>query len=69
MDTLLIDTDLYSYVTSSNPTRGAPYQPHLQGKNGSEQEFDGAPILRRLSDLLKFNEFGIGDGHALGLQQ
>ena len=36
---------------------------------GSEQEFDGAPILCRLSDLLKFDEFGIGDGHAFGLQQ
>jgi hypothetical protein len=36
---------------------------------GSEQEFDGAPILCRLSDLLKFNEFGVGDGHAFGLQQ
>jgi hypothetical protein len=35
---------------------------------GSEQEFD-APILCRLSDLLKFNEFGVGDGHAFGLQQ
>ncbi len=36
---------------------------------GSEQEFDEAPILCRLSDLLKFNEFGIGDSHAFGLQQ
>jgi len=38
-------------------------------KSGSEQEFDGAPILCRLFDLLKFNEFGIGDGHAFGFQQ
>jgi hypothetical protein len=36
---------------------------------GSEQEFDGGPILCRLSELLKFNEFGIGDGHAFCLQQ
>jgi len=47
--------------------------PHLYSKNnhktGSEQEFDERPILCRLSDLLKFNEFGIGDGHAFGLQQ
>jgi hypothetical protein len=37
--------------------------------NGSEQEFDGSPILCCLSNLLKFYEFGIGHGHALGLQQ
>ena len=31
MATLMVDTDVYSYVTSSNPTRGAPYRPHLEG--------------------------------------
>src|ERR1017187_7343390 len=31
MATLMVDTDVYSYVTSSNPARGAPYKPHLQG--------------------------------------
>ena len=36
---------------------------------GSEQEFDGAPILSCFPDFLKFNEFGIGHGHAFGLQQ
>jgi hypothetical protein len=36
---------------------------------GSEQEFDREPILCRLSDLLKFDKFGIGDGHPFGLQQ
>jgi len=49
----------------------APQQPlrNWKGKAGSEQEFDGAAILCRLSDLLKFNEFGIGHDHAFGLQQ
>ncbi len=31
MTTRLIDTDVYSYITSSNPKRGLPYQPHLRG--------------------------------------
>jgi tRNA(fMet)-specific endonuclease VapC len=31
MGTLMVDTDVYSYVTSTNPARGAPYAPHLQG--------------------------------------
>jgi predicted nucleic acid-binding protein len=31
MATLLVDTDVYSYVTSTNSKRGAPYAPHLQG--------------------------------------
>lgn len=31
MATLMVDTDVYSYVTSTNPTRGAPYKPHLEG--------------------------------------
>lgn len=31
MATLMVDTDVYSYVTSTNPTRGAPYTPHLEG--------------------------------------
>jgi tRNA(fMet)-specific endonuclease VapC len=30
--TLLVDTDVYSYVTSTNPRRGAPYKPHLEGQ-------------------------------------
>jgi hypothetical protein len=38
-------------------------------KKGSEREFDEGPILRRFPDMLKFNEFGIGHGHAFGLQQ
>ena len=29
----MVDTDVYSYLTSSNPNRGAPYKPHLEGKN------------------------------------
>jgi tRNA(fMet)-specific endonuclease VapC len=33
MDTVIVDTDVYSYLTSSNPNRGAPYKPHLVGKN------------------------------------
>jgi tRNA(fMet)-specific endonuclease VapC len=31
MATLMVDTDVYSYVTSTNPRRGAPYKPHLEG--------------------------------------
>src|ERR1700730_17493995 len=31
--------------------------------HGSEQEFDEAPILCRLSDLLKLNEFGVCEWH------
>ena len=31
MGTLMIDTDVYSYITSSNAARGAPYKPHLEG--------------------------------------
>jgi predicted nucleic acid-binding protein len=31
MATLMVDTDVYSYLTSSNPNRGLPYRPHLQG--------------------------------------
>jgi predicted nucleic acid-binding protein len=28
----MLDTDVYSYVTSTDPRRGAPYTPHLQGQ-------------------------------------
>jgi hypothetical protein len=38
-------------------------------KTGSEQEFEGAAILRGFLGLLKFDEFSIGHGHAFGLQQ
>src|SRR6266404_8555325 len=31
MARIMVDTDVYSYVTSSNPTRGAPYRVHLDG--------------------------------------
>ena len=31
MATILVDTDVYSYITSSNRKRGEPYKPHLQG--------------------------------------
>lgn len=31
MATLMVDTDVYSYVTSTNPTRGVPYKRHLEG--------------------------------------
>jgi tRNA(fMet)-specific endonuclease VapC len=31
MAILMVDTDVYSYLTSSNPNRAAPYQPHLRG--------------------------------------
>ena len=31
MASILVDTDVYSYVTSSNPARGAPYKVHLDG--------------------------------------
>jgi len=36
---------------------------------GSEREFDEGYILRSFLDLLKFNELGIGDRHAFGLEQ
>lgn len=32
MATIMIDTDVYSFIYSTNPTRGAPYRPHLQGQ-------------------------------------
>ena len=32
MATLMVDTDVYSYVTSTNPRRGTPYKPHLEGQ-------------------------------------
>ena len=35
---------------------------------GSEREFDGTPILRGFLGLLKFDELGIGDCHAFGLE-
>jgi tRNA(fMet)-specific endonuclease VapC len=31
MAILLIDTDVFSYLTSSNPNRAAPYRKHLDG--------------------------------------
>jgi predicted nucleic acid-binding protein len=31
MATVLVDTDVFSYLTSSNPKRAEPYKPHLEG--------------------------------------
>ena len=31
MAIILVDTDVYSFLSSSNPTRGAPYKRHLDG--------------------------------------
>ena len=31
MATIMLDTDVYSYVTAHNPARGAPYKVHLTG--------------------------------------
>ncbi len=31
MATRMVDTDVYSYLMSSNPKRAIPYRPHLQG--------------------------------------
>ncbi|MEP7353631.1 MAG: PIN domain-containing protein [Acidobacteriota bacterium] len=31
MTAILVDTDVYSYITSSNPKRGIPYKRHLDG--------------------------------------
>jgi predicted nucleic acid-binding protein len=31
MATILLDTDVFSYITSTNPARGAWYKPHLMG--------------------------------------
>jgi len=31
MATILVDTDVWSFVTSSNPKRGKPYKPYLDG--------------------------------------
>jgi predicted nucleic acid-binding protein len=31
MAIILVDTDVYSYISSSNPTRGIPYKRHLDG--------------------------------------
>lgn len=33
MATIMVDTDVYRYLTSSNPRRGAPYKRHLEGQN------------------------------------
>jgi predicted nucleic acid-binding protein len=30
MAIILVDTDVFSYLSSSNPTRGAPYKSHLE---------------------------------------
>ena len=58
------NSPLYAPVASKN-AKGQFAQPIY----GSEREFDGAPILRGFPDLLKFDEMGIGDCHAFGLQQ
>jgi tRNA(fMet)-specific endonuclease VapC len=31
MAIIQLDTDVYSFITSSNPTRGEPYKRHLEG--------------------------------------
>ena len=31
MSAIMVDTDVYSYITSSNPARAIPYKPHLDG--------------------------------------
>ncbi len=31
MATVMVDTDVYSYLASKNPTRAAPYRQHLKG--------------------------------------
>ncbi|SRR6266851_1901731 len=31
MATILVDTDVYSYLISTNPKRALPYKPHLEG--------------------------------------
>ncbi len=31
MATILVDTDVYSYITSGNPEKGVPYKKHLDG--------------------------------------
>ena len=31
MATILVDTDVYSYLISTNPKRALPYRPHLEG--------------------------------------
>jgi tRNA(fMet)-specific endonuclease VapC len=31
MTIIQLDTDVYSFITSSNPTRGVPYKRHLDG--------------------------------------
>jgi tRNA(fMet)-specific endonuclease VapC len=30
--TIMVDTDVYSYITASDPRRGKPYKPHLEGQ-------------------------------------
>src|SRR5258708_6641389 len=52
MATLMVDTYVYSYVTSSNPTRGAPYRPHLEGH--------AIPVLRVFHDAV-VRPVAIGD--------
>jgi tRNA(fMet)-specific endonuclease VapC len=32
MATVMVDTDVYSYLRSRNPARAAPYRPHLDGQ-------------------------------------
>ena len=31
MAAIMVDTDVYSYITSGNPDRGVPYKKHLDG--------------------------------------
>jgi tRNA(fMet)-specific endonuclease VapC len=31
MAAVMVDTDVYSYITGSNPARATPYKPHLEG--------------------------------------
>jgi predicted nucleic acid-binding protein len=31
MAAIMVDTDVYSYITASNPQRGLPYKQHLDG--------------------------------------
>jgi len=32
MATILVDTDVYSYLISTNPKRALRYKPHLEGR-------------------------------------
>ena len=66
MDAVLLDTDVFSYLTKSNDSRGVAYRPHVEGKTvaisfvtvgelyfGVENKKWGERTVRELLERLK----------------